>query len=329
MSELKQKILIEGMHCNACEKTISRTVKNLPGIFGINVNHKNKIAEVSFDSEKASIQQAINAIKSKGYKASIYNGNEQSIENEKTDENSFEEKFSHFGVGIFTNFEKFHVERKLLIFSFVSLLIVFGLQYAAYFGFFKSIPNFSTKFAPYLAMLAIAVVANAATIWHTKAYQGLSCISNCMVGMTTGMISGITIGVIIGATNGMFVGTLVGMIVGISTGLYTGRCCGIMGALEGSMAGFMSGLMGAMLSVMLFNDNLLLFLPIFLIAAISILAGLMFFVYKESNGESMKKANEVASEFLAFLVVVGVITIALTFLMVWGPKSAILRLVAV
>ena len=49
MTELKQKILIEGMHCNACEKTIAKAVKNLPGIFGINVNYRNKIAEISFD----------------------------------------------------------------------------------------------------------------------------------------------------------------------------------------------------------------------------------------------------------------------------------------
>ena len=284
MSETRQKILIEGMHCNACEKTIKKAVLGISGVERINVNFRNKIAEVNYNSENMQTQKVLNAIKSKGYNASIYSGNAESIASEKIDEeNSFVEKFSNFGTGIFTDFEKFHVERKLLIFSALSLLVVFGLQYAAYFGFFKSIPNFGSRYLPQLILLAVAVVANAAVIWHTKAYQGLSCMGNCMVGMTTGMISGITIGAIVGSTNGMLVGTLTGMAVGIGTGLYTGRCCGIMGTLEGSMAGFMSGLMGAMLSVMLINDNVLLFLPILLIASIAILFGLMYLVYKESN----------------------------------------------
>ena len=139
MSETRQKILIEGMHCNACEKTIKKAVLGISGVERINVNFRNKIAEVSFNSENQPIQKVLDSIKSRGYSAIIYSGSAESISSEKIDEeNSFVEKFSHFGVGIFTDFEKFHVERKLLIFSALSLLIVFGLQYAAYFGFFKN-----------------------------------------------------------------------------------------------------------------------------------------------------------------------------------------------
>lgn len=330
MGETKQKILIEGMHCTACEKTIKKAVTGISGVLGIDANHKNKIAEVSFNSENQPIQKVLDSIKSRGYSASIYSGNAESIASDKIDEeNSFAGKFSSFGVGIFTDFEKYHVERKLLIFSFISFLILLALEYVVYFGFFQNIQGFSARYLAYLIFLPIAVTMNVAVIWHTKAYQGLSCMSNCMVGMTTGMISGITIGAIIGATNGMFVGTITGMIAGIAVGLYTGRCCGIMGALEGSMAGFMSGLMGAMLSVMLINDNVLLFLPILLIASMAILVGLMYFVFKENNGNSMKQANIIASEFIPFLLVVSFLTIALMFLMVWGPKSALFKVVFV
>ena len=139
--------------------------------------------------------------------------------------------------------------------------------------------------------------------------------------MTIGMISGFLIGLVVGATNGMFVGSIVGMTIGMSVGTWAGKCCGAMGVMEGMMAGLMGGLMGAMTSLMVLNDHLKIIIPILVIASSIILIGLDYLIYKETTGAQIRKINK--PSFSSFLTLCFIVTMIITWIMVYGPKSAL------
>ena len=215
----------------------------------------------------------------------------------------------------------FKVEKSMIKTAFYNLIFLILIEAIAYFGFFKNIPDFFSKYGYYLIFLVIAVVINSIAIWHIKAYRHVfSCTTGMMIGMTIGMSSGFSIGLIVGATNGMFIGSLAGIIVGIIVGSYAGNCCGIMGIMEGMMAGLMGGLMGAMTSVMTLNDNLAVFVPILMISVLAMIIGLIIMIYQE---EISKKpdVHYHGFELLPFITVNFIITLGLTFLMVFGPRS--------
>src|SRR3989344_3629322 len=211
----------------------------------------------------------------------------------------------------------FKVEKSMIKTAFYNLIFLILIETIAYFGFFKNIPDFFSKYGYYLIFLVIAVVINSIAIWHIKAYRH---VFSCTTGMMIGMSSGFSIGLIVGATNGMFIGSLAGIIVGIIVGSYAGNCCGIMGIMEGMMAGLMGGLMGAMTSVMTLNDNLAVFVPILMISVLAMFIGLIIMIYQE---EISKKpdVHYHGFELLPFITVNFIITLGLTFLMVFGPRS--------
>ena len=213
-------------------------------------------------------------------------------------------------------FEKSFLKTALLTFMF--LVVV---EFLSYYGFFRNVPDFFSRYGFYIIFLIIGILINAMAVWHIKAYQhSYSHMSGMMIGMTIGMTSGFTIGLVVGATNGMFIGSLAGLIIGMMVGSYVGNCCGIMGAMEGMMAGLMGGIMGAMTSIMTLNDNLKIFIPILIISMAIILFGLIVMVYQE---EIRKKADieYKGFDFLPFITVNFIISISLTFLMVYGPRS--------
>lgn len=216
------------------------------------------------------------------------------------------------------------VEREMLKLSawtFIALLILGAI---GYWGFFGRTPDFLARYGLLLFYLLVGMVAVSATVWHLKAYRGVSCETGMMAGMTVGMLSGFLVGLIIGITNGMFVGSVAGMLIGIFLGSWCGKCCGIMGVMEGQMAGFMAGTMGAMTSIMMLNDNYLLYIPIALVFIVVILAGLMFLLYKENAAKNLSTAKKTAREdFMLFLSVNFIILLALAVLMLYGPKSAL------
>ena len=215
----------------------------------------------------------------------------------------------------------FNVEKSMIKISFYTLIILVLTEAIAYFGFFKDIPDFFPKYGYYLIFLVISIVINSIAFWHIKAYRHVfACTTGMMIGMTVGMSTGFSIGLIVGATNGMFIGSLTGIIIGMIIGSYAGNCCGIMGVMEGMMAGLMGGLMGGMTSVMTLNDNIKYFVPLLIFSIFIILIGLIVMVYEEE----IKKKNYVeykGFQFLPFITVNFIITLALTFLMVYGPRS--------
>src|SRR3989344_1724090 len=215
----------------------------------------------------------------------------------------------------------FKIEKSMIKTALYTLVFLILIEVIAYFGFFQRIPNFFSKYGYYLIFLVIAILINSVVLWHIKAYKHVfSCTTGMMIGMTVGMSAGFSIGLIVGATNGMFIGSLAGLIIGMIVGSYAGNCCGIMGVMEGMMAGLMGGLMGGMTSVMTINDNIKYFVPLLVFSIFIILIGLIVMVYEEE----IKKKNYVeykGFQFLPFITVNFIITLALTFLMVYGPRS--------
>lgn len=304
----KLKLRISGMHCESCEKTLKRAISKVDHVENINLKYSNEIAEITYNPE-INLDKLIEVIRGVGYDATPLNGDITEIKNPK---------FSHYINSLLD--KKNEVEGSIIKNALLIFVILLGLETIAYYGFFQNIPNFWSNSGYYIIFLVISVVLSAIAIWHIKSYgDNFSCMTGMMIGMTIGMVSGFLIGLIVGATNGMFIGTIAGIIVGMSVGTWTGKCCGVMGVMEGMMAGLMGGLMGAMTSLMMLNDHLKAIIPILVIASSVILIGLDYLVYKETTGIQIRKINK--QSMITFLTYCFVVTMALTWLMVYGPRA--------
>src|SRR3989344_2297413 len=291
------KLKISGMHCEACEKVLKKALSRLEHVKDIDLHYNNEIATVSYNPE-INVNEIIDIVRQVGYDATIFEGEDTFID---------------------VNFKKYlkilkqkdQLEGQLILISFATLIILSILEVITYFGFFRDIPGFFNRYGYYLVFLVISSVVVGASVLHIKKYgSSFSCMSGMMVGMTTGMISGFLVG--------MLVGSILGILIGMFIGIFTGKCCGIMGIMEGMMAGLMGGLMGAMTSLMMLNDNLKLIVPVLVVASSTILIGLDYMIYKEKSYVKEKINKE---QFLSFIITCSIITLALTFLMVVGPKS--------
>ena len=291
-----------GLTCGSCEELISRAVARFPGASLKSVDYAS--GRVIVDCADADFDDIRQAVFDKGFGPS---GRKHS--------------FKNVVKGVLGNDSAFSAERKLLEYSVGSFFLVFVVEIAFSLVFFQGVKNFWPVFAPLLFLLSLGVVAMVAAFAHVSFFKtDLTCMTGMMVGMTVGMTSGFMLGALVGATNGMFVGALAGMAVGMVLGGLAGKCCGVMGVMEGMMAGLMSGTMGAMLSVMLLNDRVMLFLFILFAACIFIIAGLSYAVFKEAGSMPQEKF---AVPFAAFAVISLIVTMALTLLVLYGPKSAV------
>lgn len=211
------------------------------------------------------------------------------------------------------------VEGELIKTIFYSLITSFLIIGFLYFIVLNKIEGFIPKYGFYLFLAAIIYSLMMPSLRQVRAYKNFNCMSGMMIGMTAGMIAGFMSGYFIGATNGMFVGGVFGMIVGSVFGIWLGSSCGVMGFMEGIMAGFMGGLMGAMTSVMLLNDHLKLATIVVSVfsAIISISLNYMIFLEMREN-ERQKKEDHFIT-----IMVTSVLIIITTWLMVFGPRSAL------
>lgn len=71
LSEKTIKIKCSEMSCDACKKSITRSIKQLQGIIKLDINLKNKIITVVIDDTKTDEQSVLNAVIEAGYEAEI------------------------------------------------------------------------------------------------------------------------------------------------------------------------------------------------------------------------------------------------------------------
>lgn len=211
------------------------------------------------------------------------------------------------------------VEGELIKTIFYSILTSISVLLILYYLKLSSISDFFPRYGFFLFFAALSYALISATLRQVRAYKEFACMSGMMIGMTTGMISGFLSGFYVGATNGMFVGGVFGIIIGMWLGVWMGKCCGVMGFMEGIMAGFMGGFMGAMTAVMLLNDNLRAAAVIIFIIGSIILVSLNYMIYREMK-ESEKQKSE---DHMLTIIVTFVLIIVTTWLMVYGPRSAL------
>ena len=211
------------------------------------------------------------------------------------------------------------VEGELIKTIFYSLLTSFAILALLYFFKLRFLENFFADQGYFLFFAVMSYSLLVPVIRHVRAYKEFPCMTGMMLGMTTGMISGFLAGHYISATNGMFYGSVFGMIVGILVGVWMGNCCGIMGVLEGIMAGFMGGLMGGMTALMLLNDHLRAATIIIFVISAVILFMLNYLIYHEMRDHERQRQED----YFLTLALTSILTLATTWLMVWGPRSAL------
>ena len=249
-----KKYKIKGMHCASCEKLLKMELGEIAGVAGVKADWKK--GELEIDGN-ISDKQVADAVEKAGY---------------SIDDGSKKGGFGAFIGSVLSGSAK--EERKLSVLFLLATFALLSLSAVFYLLFLRSLPNFGERF-PFLLYAAVSSAALIASIFITRAYSGqLTCMEGMMAGMTVGMVAGFLFGAIIGATNGMFIGSVFGMFVGILAGAYVGSFTGVMGVMEGMMAGLMGGTMGAMITVMMVADHLTLFMPIFVLSCLAIVAGL-------------------------------------------------------
>lgn len=69
----KVQLNISGMHCASCARLSELALGKVDGVSKADVSYDSKIAKVTFDEEKVSANNLIDAIADAGYKASVIN----------------------------------------------------------------------------------------------------------------------------------------------------------------------------------------------------------------------------------------------------------------
>ncbi|MBI5393322.1 hypothetical protein HZA96_05625 [Candidatus Woesearchaeota archaeon] len=307
---MKTTIYCPDIECDSCVKILNKTFNGMQGINNLSI--KKDHLEVEYEEAMIKPQTMMQMIKEKGYRAAL----------EPFARKTFKERSRDF----FANKHKYELEHRMITFTAITFVLLMIIEYFVYYFLFRSDPTFLAKYGIWFLYATISTVFLAAAVWHINAYKAnVTHMVGMMIGMTFGMQTGLLIGPIIGATNGMFMGSIVGMLLGIFVGWMNGKCCGVMGVMEGTMAGIMGGTMGAMTSVMMLSDNLLLFMPIFIIANIIVLLGLSYMLYEEVV-ESNQNVQRVPADFATFFSYCFVVLFLLGLIIIYGYKSALVGL---
>lgn len=305
---METRVYVPDIECDSCIKLIHRQLSRLQGI----ESYKNTAEYVDVDHDDTLIRpdNIVNAIKESGFRASL----------EPFERKNLKERIKHFR----ENKPHYALEIQAARYALYGFFLLIGLQAIAYFGFLSKIPGFLGNYGWWILYLDISMATLGAATWHFYSHKAkVTCMVGMMIGMTIGMQSGMMLGAVIGATNGFFVGAMAGMLLGTAVGAITGKCCGVMGIMEGMMAGLMGGTMGPMITVMMFSDNVLLFMPFYMLINVAIIVGLTYMVLEEvAEGKiGVKRRPADMVTYMSLLVIAGFV---LTALMIYGPKSALL-----
>ncbi len=69
MATVTKRFSTTGMHCPSCSMLIQMDVSDLPGVSGVNANHRTGITEVTFEEGILSCDQIVETIAKAGYGA--------------------------------------------------------------------------------------------------------------------------------------------------------------------------------------------------------------------------------------------------------------------
>jgi len=292
------KMTIQGMHCAACERRITRTLQK-EGVVVRDINHTTGVLDAELNGKTTDdVSRVITPL---GYAITSATTTKKRVNTTaKRDAQP-------------------NAERHIMYNSIFALAITLLIQGALVATIYPRMDGWGAQYLIPLLLVPVALVANMAALWHQRAYRhDVSCMTGMMVGMTIGMTTGLTIGAIGGLLNGMFWGSVIGLVVGMIAGAYAGACCGAMGIMEGLMAGFMGGTMGAMLTVMMIAEHPVVFLAITVLIMMGILIGLARIVASEHEG---RQADISPWPLWAVTVISTTTTIVLSAIMLLLPHK--------
>ena len=72
---MKKKFLVKGMTCSACVSAVERAVNKVEGVCNINVSLLNNTLEL--ETESATDDSIMKAVKKAGYKINVYDTNNE------------------------------------------------------------------------------------------------------------------------------------------------------------------------------------------------------------------------------------------------------------
>jgi copper chaperone CopZ len=307
---METTIYCPDIECSSCVKVITRALQAKSGVQGFSINKD--CVTIAYDPAKATREQLAELVREKGFRAGF----------EPFSRKTFAERWRDFR----ESKEKYSVEYQMLEYSAYTLGLLFIVEFILFWGLFNASLDFLAAYGWWFLYLTISIVALGAAMWHLHSYEGnLTTMTGMMIGMTFGMQTGFLIGTILGATNGMFVGSMAGMLSGVIVGWCNGLRSGIMGIMEGTMAGIMAGLMGAMTGVMLLVDNILWFMPFFVLLNLLVILGLSYMLFEEFV-EGNKTISKQPISFSTYFSFSFLALALLGFIMLYGPKSGITEL---
>ncbi|MFH1420769.1 MAG: hypothetical protein ABIG30_02270, partial [Candidatus Aenigmatarchaeota archaeon] len=79
-----------------------------------------------------------------------------------------------------------------------------------------------------------------------------------------------------------------------------------------------------MTTVMMLNDNLAIFMPILIGSIVVIMLGMIIMIYKESQEHRNKLIENDIYDKFSFVSLLFILAILTMFVMVYGPKAALL-----
>ena len=121
------------MHCESCEKLLKKALSKLEHIKDIDLRYNKEIATIYYNPE-ININDVINIIRQVGYDATVTNGDYDQ------EEVSFKKYLRDLK-------NKNRVERKMLYIAFETFFVLAILELFAYYGSFRTIPDFFVKYA--------------------------------------------------------------------------------------------------------------------------------------------------------------------------------------
>ncbi len=299
-------IYIPDIECDSCTKVISKRLQNKEGVHNYELKQDHLI--INYDESKIKVQDIIQLIKEAGFRASL----------NPFERKALKERWKDFN----QNQHKYEIEIKGIQYALAIFFVLTFIEVIGYLTNFKNIPNFIQIYGMWLFYLNLSISSLGFALWHFFSYKTkITCMTGMMIGMTFGMQTGMMLGAIIGATNGFFIGAMTGMFLGVSVGIITGKCCGIMGIMEGMMAGLMGGTMGPMITLMMLSDNLVWFMPFYIIVNMIILLGLSYMLYEEVV-ENRTDIRRQPVSFSVFALLSVFTVLVLIYIMLYAPKSA-------
>ena len=93
----KETFAVKGMHCASCASIITKKVKRIEGISGINVNVATENASIEYDPQKTDINKINNELRPLGY--SIHSGDHAGMDMENMEGMSGMDHSVHLGIG--------------------------------------------------------------------------------------------------------------------------------------------------------------------------------------------------------------------------------------